>query len=49
VITPLVGPQALGSETAAPYAAALALAAAAVYLALGLLRISWVSTFYPRR
>src|SRR4051812_28025827 len=35
VIAPLVGKSALGTDAAAPYAAALALATAAVYVALG--------------
>ena len=48
VITPLVGAGALGSDAAAEWAAALALAAAAVYLALGVLRMGWVSNFLSR-
>jgi sulfate permease, SulP family len=48
VITPLVGTAALGSEAAAPFAAALALATGAVYVVLGLLRMGWVSTFCRR-
>ena len=48
VITPLVGAAALGTDKAAPYAAALALAAAAVYVALGVLRMGWVSTFLSK-
>ena len=45
VITPIVGASALGSGKAVGYSAALALATGAVYLALGLLRMGWVSTF----
>src|SRR4051794_9507517 len=48
VITPLVGTEALGTASAAPFAAALALATAAVYVALGLLRMGWVSTFLSK-
>jgi SulP family sulfate permease len=48
VIAPLVGAAALGSDAAAGYAAALALAAGAVYVVLGLLRMGWVSTFLSR-
>src|SRR5262245_28802502 len=48
VITPLVGAEALGTEGAAPYAAALALVSGCVYLALGLLRMGWVSTFMSK-
>jgi high affinity sulfate transporter 1 len=48
VITPLVGKSALGTAAAAPYAAALALATATVYLVLGVLRMGWVSTFLSK-
>ena len=48
VISPIVGAAALGSEQAAPYAAALALAAGAVYLVLGVLRMGWVSNFLSK-
>jgi SulP family sulfate permease len=48
VITPLVGAAALGTGAAAPFAAGLALATAAVYVALGLLRMGWVSTFLSK-
>ena len=48
VITPLVGAAALGTSAAAPYAAALALAAAVLYIALGLLRMGWISTFLSK-
>src|SRR3954453_15805138 len=48
VITPLVGAAALGTNKAAPYAAALALAVAGAYIALGLLRMGWVSTFLSK-
>jgi SulP family sulfate permease len=48
VITPLAGAGALGSAEAAEWAAALALAAAAVYVALGVLRMGWVANFLSR-
>ena len=48
VITPLVGAGALGTDKAAEWAAALALAAAAVYVALGVLRMGWVSNFLSK-
>jgi SulP family sulfate permease len=48
VVTPLIGTAALGTDKAANYAAALALATAVVYLALGLLRMGWISTFLSK-
>jgi sulfate permease, SulP family len=48
VITPLVGASALGTTKAIGYTAALALATGAVYVALGLLRMGWVSTFLSK-
>jgi sulfate permease, SulP family len=48
VVTPLIGTAALGTDKAASYAAALALATAVVYLALGLLRMGWISTFLSK-
>jgi high affinity sulfate transporter 1 len=48
VITPLVGATALGTSKAAPYAAALALAAGGIYVLLGLLRMGWVSNFLSK-
>ena len=48
VVTPLVGTAALGTKEVVPYAAALALAVAAVYLALGLLRMGWISNFLSK-
>ena len=48
VITPLVGTAALGSDDAARFAAALALATGLVYLALGLARMGWVSNFLSK-
>ena len=48
VITPLVGTAALGSDDAAKFAAALALATGLVYLALGLARMGWVSNFLSK-
>ena len=48
VVAPLIGTAALGTDEAATYAAALALATAVVYLALGLLRMGWISTFLSK-
>ena len=48
VITPTIGAAALGTSTAVAYSAALALAAGAIYVALGLLRMGWVSTFLSK-
>jgi len=48
VIAPLAGAAAMGTAAAAPFAAALALAVAVVYVALGLLRMGWVSTFLSK-
>jgi MFS superfamily sulfate permease-like transporter len=48
VVTPLVGADAPGTDEAAAYSAALALAVAVVYLALGLLRMGWISTFLSK-
>jgi sulfate permease, SulP family len=48
VIAPLAGAAAMGSAKAAPFAAALALLTGAVYVALGLLRMGWVSTFLSK-
>jgi SulP family sulfate permease len=48
VITPLAGAAAIGTDKAAPWAAALALAAGAVYLGLGVARMGWVSNFLSR-
>jgi sulfate permease, SulP family len=48
VITPLVGSAELGSEAAAPYAAALALTSGTIYVALGALRMGWISTFLSK-
>jgi sulfate permease, SulP family len=48
VISPLAGAAAIGTEKAAVWAAALALAAGAVYLALGVLRMGWVSNFLSK-
>ena len=47
-ITPLVGASALGTASAVGYTAALALTTGIVYLALGLLRMGWVSTFLSK-
>ena len=48
MVAPLVGAAALGTDEAATYAAALALATAVVYIALGLLRMGWISTFLSK-
>ena len=48
VITPIVGASALGTQSAVGWSAALALATGAVYVALGLLRMGWVSTFLSK-
>ena len=48
VVAPLIGTAALGTDEAATYAAALALATAFVYVALGLLRMGWISTFLSK-
>jgi sulfate permease, SulP family len=48
VITPLAGTAAIGTDKAAPWAAALALAAGGVYVALGVARMGWVSNFLSR-
>jgi len=48
VVTPLIGAAALGTDEAASYAAALALATAVVYVGLGLLRMGWISTFLSK-
>ncbi len=48
IITPLVGAAALGTDDAAKFAAALALATGVVYLALGVARMGWVSNFLSK-
>jgi SulP family sulfate permease len=48
VITPLLAVGTLGTDAAAPYAAALALTTAGVYIVLGLFRMGWVSTFLSK-
>jgi high affinity sulfate transporter 1 len=48
VVAPLAGAAAMGTSKAVGYTAALALVTAALYLALGLLRMGWVSTFLSR-
>ncbi len=47
-ITPIIGSSALGSDKAIGWTAALAIATGLVYLALGLLRMGWVSTFLSK-
>lgn len=48
VIAPLAGASALGTTDAVGYTAALAITTGVVYLALGLLRMGWVSTFLSK-
>lgn len=48
VVGPLVGAAAMGTSAAVGYTAALALFTAALYFALGLLRMGWVSTFLSK-
>jgi sulfate permease family protein len=48
VVGPIVGTAALGTSKAVGYTAALALAAGAVYLLLGVLRMGWVSNFLSK-
>jgi SulP family sulfate permease len=47
-ITPIVGTAALGTDKAIGWTAALAIATGLVYLALGVLRMGWVSTFLSK-
>ena len=48
VVGPIVGTEALGTDKAVGYTAALALMAGIVYLLLGLLRMGWVSNFLSK-
>ena len=48
VIAPLAGAGALGTDRAAVWAAALALASGAIYVALGVLKMGWVSNFLSK-
>ena len=48
VIGPIVGTAALGTSKAVGYTAALALVTGVVYLALGLLRMGWISNFLSK-
>ena len=48
VVAPLAGASAMGTSEAVGYTAALAIVAGAIYLALGLLRMGWVSTFLSK-
>jgi high affinity sulfate transporter 1 len=48
VIGPIVGTAALGTGKAVGYTAALALVTGVVYLALGLLRMGWISNFLSK-
>jgi SulP family sulfate permease len=47
-ITPIIGAAALGTDKAIGWTAALAIATGLVYLALGVLRMGWVSTFLSK-
>jgi SulP family sulfate permease len=48
VITPIAGAQALGTSTAVGWTSALAITTGLAYVALGLLRMGWVSTFLSK-
>ena len=48
VVAPLVGASAMGTGEAVGYTAALALATAVLYIALGLMRMGWVSNFLSK-
>jgi high affinity sulfate transporter 1 len=48
VVAPLAGAAAMGTGDAVGWTAALALATGALYIALGLLKLGWVSTFLSR-
>ena len=48
VVGPIVGTEALGTDKAVGYTAALALVAGVVYLLLGLLRMGWISNFLSK-
>src|SRR5829696_10196274 len=48
VVGPIIGASALGTNAWVGYTAALAFAAGALYLALGLLRMGWVSNFLSK-
>jgi SulP family sulfate permease len=48
VVGPLIGTSALGTSSAVGYTAALALAAGALYVVLGLLKMGWVSNFLSK-
>jgi sulfate permease, SulP family len=48
VVGPLIGASALGTSRAVGYTAALALAAGALYVVLGLLKMGWVSNFLSK-
>jgi high affinity sulfate transporter 1 len=48
VVAPIVGTSKMGTSAAVGYSAALALAAGALYVALGLLRMGWVSNFLSK-
>src|SRR6201999_4168595 len=48
VVSPLVGASAMGTSKAVGYTAALALTTGVLYVALGLLRMGWVSTFLSK-
>ena len=48
VVAPLAGASAMGTSGAVGYTAALALVTGGLYVALGLLRMGWVSTFLSK-
>jgi len=48
VVAPIVGTEAMGTEKAVGYTAALALLTGVVYVLLGLLRLGWISNFLSK-
>jgi SulP family sulfate permease len=48
VVGPIVGIEALGTDKAIGYTAALALGAGVIYILLGLLRMGWISSFLSK-
>ena len=48
VVVPIVGASAMNTNAAVGYTAALALAAGALYLLLGLLKMGWISNFLSK-
>jgi sulfate permease, SulP family len=48
VVAPLVGTAAIGTDDAVPMTAALAITTGVVYLALGIVKMGWISNFLSR-